>query len=332
MERVQIENYVGSKLILKKMDNNTGRVFKRGEIENTIKEIFSNFGMEVDPSKYSYFTDQIYDYEELLEEALSDLQRPYVFNDLSEKARVNARADKASANVLNWCKNLSERISSEIVVEMEKRNITTIQQETKKEENTIIEENSNKEIVEQPIEEKKEQVEKSIDFETLDRTQIENYVGNKLYTSFGYKNAGRTFKRGEIENTIKEIFSNFGIEVDSSKYSYFTDQIYDYQELLVEAMDDLQRPYIFNDLSEKARVNARADKAGMNINKWCKNLGERISSEIVVEMEKRKDNGNLQQFQEARERQMKQDQAVRAQQLTGLTEEMVETKEGHSLK
>lgn len=166
----------------------------------------------------------------------------------------------------------------------------------------------------------------------MERVQIENYVGSKLILKKMDNNTGRVFKRGEIENTIKEIFSNFGMEVDPSKYSYFTDQIYDYEELLEEALSDLQRPYVFNDLSEKARVNARADKASANVLNWCKNLSERISSEIVVEMEKRKDNGNLQQFQEARERQMKQDQAVRAQQLTGLTEEMVETKEGHSLK
>ena len=42
--------------------------------------------------------------------------------------------------------------------------------------------------------------------------------------------------------------------------------------------------------------------------------------------------GSTQEFQEARERQMQQDQVVREQQLAGLTQEMVETKEGHSLK
>lgn len=41
---------------------------------------------------------------------------------------------------------------------------------------------------------------------------------------------------------------------------------------------------------------------------------------------------STQEFQEARERQMQQDQVVREQQLAGLTQEIVETKEGHSLK
>ena len=332
MDRMQIEKYVGSKLILRKMDKNTGRVFKIGEIETTIKDIFAHYGMEVDPAKYAYFTEQIYDYEEALKEAMDDLKSPYIFNDLSEKSRANARADKASMNVNKWCKNLSERISSEIVVEMEKRNITTVEPETKVKEDTIMEEPANTEVVEQLTEEKKEQIDKSPDFEIMDRMQIEKYVGSKLILRKMDKNTGRVFKIGEIETTIKDIFAHYGMEVDPAKYAYFTEQIYDYEEALKEAMDDLKSPYIFNDLSEKSRANARADKASMNVNKWCKNLSERISSEIVVEMEKKKNNRNLQEFQEARTRQMQRDQFVREQQLVGLTQEMVETKEGHRLK
>ena len=41
---------------------------------------------------------------------------------------------------------------------------------------------------------------------------------------------------------------------------------------------------------------------------------------------------NLQQFREAREKQMEQDKIIREQQLAGLTQEIVDTKEGHSLK
>ena len=41
---------------------------------------------------------------------------------------------------------------------------------------------------------------------------------------------------------------------------------------------------------------------------------------------------NLQQFKEARERQMQQDQIIREQQLSGLNREMSESKEGHTLR
>ena len=41
---------------------------------------------------------------------------------------------------------------------------------------------------------------------------------------------------------------------------------------------------------------------------------------------------SIQEFKNARETQMQQDKIVREQQLAGLTQEMIETKEGHSLK
>lgn len=45
-----------------------------------------------------------------------------------------------------------------------------------------------------------------------------------------------------------------------------------------------------------------------------------------------KKTNNLQQFKEEREKQMQQDQVVRKEQLSNLTQEIVETKEGHSLR
>ena len=57
-----------------------------------------------------------------------------------------------------------------------------------------------------------------------------------------------------------------------------------------------------------------------------------LFEQLNIKKQKLSNSNSLFEFKNARETQMQQDQIVREQQLATLTEEMVETKEGHSLK
>lgn len=80
--------------------------------------------------------------------------------------------------------------------------------------------------------------------------------------------------------------------------------------------------------NEKDRVIDKSDHRNVAFNGDLDFLFEQLN----IKKQKLSNSNSLFEFKNARETQMQQDQIVREQQLATLTEEMVETKEGHSLK
>ena len=80
--------------------------------------------------------------------------------------------------------------------------------------------------------------------------------------------------------------------------------------------------------NEKDRVIDKSDHRNVAFNGDLDFIFEQLN----IKKQKLSNSNSLSEFKNARETQMQQDQIVREQQLATLTEEMVETKEGHSLK
>lgn len=80
--------------------------------------------------------------------------------------------------------------------------------------------------------------------------------------------------------------------------------------------------------NEKDRVIDKSDYRNIAFNGDLDFIFEQLN----IKKQKLSNSNSLSEFKNAREKQMQQDQIIREQQLAGLTQEMIETKEGHSLK
>lgn len=164
----------------------------------------------------------------------------------------------------------------------------------------------------------------------------------KILMEKGYDINSLSFNKGETQIGLAKLISNFRKECAEHKAKNIDDPSWFKTGQSPENYDmrKVNNPWLFSAtlITEIYASNPQMFETEYeNYKATTKMPPEQILSYETfihyaygIEVPVKKD--DLQQFQEVRARQMQQDQVVREQQLSGLTQEMVETKEGHSLK